>query len=470
MSKRFGLCFLLSGIIGAGCGSDGGEPPDAAIGRDAGSDAKTDAAPTSDVPTASDLPIRDSATAVEAPAPDVPVPADAPAAPDVPLDTTVTNEAQPALDAGRLDGGALDVAAVDTGAVEGGNGEAGAGVTFVALLGGAQEVPPVATSATGSATFTLSTDRTQLAYHVSHNVVGGTASHIHLAAAGENGAVIHPFTPFSTDMSGTLTLAAGEADSLEQGMLYVNVHSSANPGGEIRGQILRPGDSLWVAHLTGGQETPPVTTTGTGSAAVILDASGTSLRYHVTTTGLTLTNAHIHKAIAAISGGVLYPLTPLGSTIDGTVAVTSVDAQDLADGHLYVNVHTAANPGGELRGQLMMPGEVLYSAALSGANEVPPVTTAATGGAQFILDPAGTTLRYEAVFTGLTATASHIHTGAAGSNGAVLYPLTLTTAGAKGTQSVTTADLTNLNAGGYYINAHTAANPGGEIRGQIAKP
>jgi hypothetical protein len=74
------------------------------------------------------------------------------------------------------------------------------------------------------------------------------------------------------------------------------------------------------------------------------------------------------------------------------------------------------------------------------------------------------------VFTGLTATAAHIHTGAVGVNGGVLYPLTLTSIGAQGTQAITTADLANLEAGNFYVNAHTAANPGGEIRGQIGKP
>jgi|GEM_PF-6425021 len=96
--------------------------------------------------------------------------------------------------------GAVDVAAGDTGAVEGGASEAASGTVFVAVLNGAQEVPSVAASASGSATFTLSAARTQLAYHVTHNVVGGTASHIHLGAAGENGAVVHPFAPFATDM------------------------------------------------------------------------------------------------------------------------------------------------------------------------------------------------------------------------------------------------------------------------------
>jgi hypothetical protein len=305
---------------------------------------------------------------------------------------------------------------------------------------------------------------------VTHTVTGGTASHIHLAAAGEIGNVIYPFTPFGSTMTGTLTITTTDADNLEQGKMYVNVHSATFKDGEIRGQILHPGDSLWVANLTGSQENPPLTSTGTGTAAVILDAAKTSLRYHVNTTGLTLTNAHIHNAIATIIGGVIHPFSPIAATMDGTVALTGTDAQDLANGLLYVNVHTAAHPGGELRGQLMLPGEVLYSASLNGANEVPPVTTSASGGAQFILDPTGTSLRYQAVFTGLTATAAHIHTGAAGVIGNVLYPLTLTASGAAGTQTITADDLTNLNAGNLYVNAHTVANKDGEIRGQIGKP
>jgi hypothetical protein len=436
--------------------------------NDAGS--KADVAPQADVATASDHALPD-ANLPDANAPDAPAVVDT----TPPIDTT---PADIAVDSGgivdlqaKLDTVQVEASAVDlAGSESGGSSEAGLAVTYTAVLTGAQEVLPVATSATGSATFTLSADRTQLAYSVTHNVTGGTASHIHLAAAGEIGDVIYPFTPFSSNMSGTLTITAADADNLEQGKLYVNVHSTTHPGGEIRGQILHPGDSLWVANLTGSQETPPVTSTGKGTAAVILDAAKANIRYHVNTTGLTLTNGHIHNAIATIIGGVIHPFSPIAATMDGTIALAGTDAQDLADGHWYVNVHTAAHPGGELRGQLMLPGEVLYSASLSGTNEAPPVTTSATGGAQFILDPTGTTLRYEAVFTGLTATSSHIHTGAVGVIGDVLYPLTLIAGGAKGTQAITAGDLTTLNAGGFYINAHTAANPGGEIRGQIGKP
>jgi hypothetical protein len=356
--------------------------------------------------------------------------------------------------------------------------EAGDTIAYAATLDGFQETPALASPATGTASFTLSADKTTLTYHITHTVAGGSAAHIHLAAAGEAGNIIFPLTPFSADMTGTIALSSAGAagpspqalvDALDKGLLYVNIHSAANPGGEIRGQILSPGDTLYVATLTGAQETPPVTSTGTGHATVILNSTLTSIKYHVDTT-LTPTNAHIHKAIGTIAGPIVFPFMPIAQTIDGTAMVKDVDAADLAAGRLYANVHTAAHPMGEIRGQLLRPGQVLYTGAMSPANEVPPVMgSAATGGCQFILGADKTSLAYEMVLNGITPTAAHIHSGPVGMNGPVVYPLMLGAPGAKGTLTVTAADVTALDASLYYCNAHTMANPTGEIRGQIAK-
>lgn len=148
------------------------------------------------------------------------------------------------------------------------------------------------------------------------------------------------------------------------------------------------------------------------------------------------------------------------------------DVQSLAERHWYVDVLSGANANAQLRGQLLMPGETLYSASLEGGNEVPPTTTTATGAAQFVLAPNGTSLTYEAVYVGLVASSAHIHIGAAGVNGAVVYPLTLTATGtgSKGLVTINATDVLNLNTVGYYANAHTVANPAGEIRGQVIKP
>lgn len=341
------------------------------------------------------------------------------------------------------------------------------GTTFTATLSGAQEAPArVTTIASGTATLTLSADKTKLAYDIKHTVADGTAAHIHLGEAGQAGAVVFPLEPFSAAMTGTLTLTPADVTNLEAGKLYVNIHGTTNPNGELRGQILAPGTALFVANLAGDQENPPVITTSVGTTAMILNANKDKIRFHLATTA-TATAAHIHRGIGSINGPVVYPLAPVGAAIDGEQAVTAADVTDLNEGRFYVNVHTAANAGGEIRGQVLKPAETLYTAALSGLNEVPPVVTAMVAGGQFILGPDGKSLRYEVSVTGGPAvTAGHIHTGV---NGAVLYPLTLAPPGAKGTQAVTAADLTALNAAGLYVNLHTGTNAGGEVRAQLTK-
>ena len=107
--------------------------------------------------------------------------------------------------------------------------------------------------------------------------------------------------------------------------------------------------------------------------------------------------------------------------------------------------------------------------ALSGANEVPPVTTSATGAGTITVN-ADMGVSGSIMTTGVAATAAHIHEAAAGKNGPVIVPMTKSgdnqwtvAAGAK----LTEAQMTALKAGNLYVNVHSAANPGGEIRGQL---
>jgi hypothetical protein len=106
-------------------------------------------------------------------------------------------------------------------------------------LSGSFEVPPVTTTATGTATVTVNPDRTVKAT-VTVNSMTATASHIHEGAADTNGPVIVPFTKtgdntFAAPADAKLTEAQYAA--YKAGNLYVNVHSSKNPGGEVRAQL-----------------------------------------------------------------------------------------------------------------------------------------------------------------------------------------------------------------------------------------
>ena len=105
---------------------------------------------------------------------------------------------------------------------------------------------------------------------------------------------------------------------------------------------------------------------------------------------------------------------------------------------------------------------------LSGANEVPPVTTSATGTATVTIKPDHSVSVKETV-TGMTATASHIHQGAAGTNGPVIVPFTKTADNsfAADGAKLTDAQYDAFKAGNLYVNVHSAAHPGGEIRAQL---
>ncbi len=116
-------------------------------------------------------------------------------------------------------------------------------------------------------------------------------------------------------------------------------------------------DSMSMKNpVTGAQEVPPVTTGGSGTIDTTFDKSTNVLTWTVTYSGLSgpVTAAHFHgPAAAGANAGVAVPFTgDLSSPIKGKATLTAAQAADLAAGRWYVNLHTAKNPGGEIRGQL----------------------------------------------------------------------------------------------------------------------
>jgi hypothetical protein len=107
-------------------------------------------------------------------------------------------------------------------------------------LTGSEEVPPVSTSASGTGTITINSDRS-VSGSVTTTGIVGVAAHIHEGALGKNGPVIVPLAK-TADNAWSVPVGAkltdGQYDSYKGGNLYVNVHSAANKGGEIRGQLV----------------------------------------------------------------------------------------------------------------------------------------------------------------------------------------------------------------------------------------
>ncbi len=105
--------------------------------------------------------------------------------------------------------------------------------------------------------------------------------------------------------------------------------------------------------LSGAGENPPVKTSASGSGSFTLAKDG-SVKGSVTTTGVQGTMAHIHRGARGTNGGVAIGLAKSGDTYtvpDGT-KLSDADQAAFKAGNLYVNVHSAANKGGEIRAQI----------------------------------------------------------------------------------------------------------------------
>ena len=350
-------------------------------------------------------------------------------------------------------------------------------------LSGSQSVPSIDSPASGRAAVTLDQASGTIAIHA--QVTGlddATQAHLHQAFAGTTGPVL---VALATDMAapghwfaeGAVLNAAG-LDAFDSGQLYVNVHSPAHPGGEIRGQVLPEGIDVLFTELSGAQEVPSVATTADGLAALTLDEAGSLLTVHVNTRGLDdASGAHLHNAFGGTNGPVEIGLTQDGSNpAHWSVEQQLLDATQLAAvlaGGTYINVHSPANPGGEIRGQVIPDGIIFATGSLSGEQENPAVDTLASGTYAVTGNTeAGTVVAHVNTSGVDDATGAHIHDGYAGTNGGVVIGLAQD-AGNVALWSavdapVDAAQLAALASGRYYVNVHTPANPGGEIRGQVA--
>ena len=339
-------------------------------------------------------------------------------------------------------------------------------------LSGDQEALAVDTGAIGSATFTL--DRTTRTLYGAVNVDGMTATiaHIHAGAAGDSGSVVLPLTVASGQMAslGSTVLTQAQLADLDAGNWYVNVHSAAHPTGEIRGQL---GREVFTAKLSGTQETTPVNSAGSGTGFLALNSDTREVSGEVEIAGFTGTLAHVHAGSFGTNGSVLIPLEDHGGhghfVVPANTVLTTAQVDQLHAGALYFNVHSATNPGGEIRGQI---GRRVFKGTASGTQEVPSNASPASGTAKLVYDPQTRAIEGQITLTGMTATLAHIHMAVAGSNGPVIVPLKETTPGSgvwtvpSGTK-LTAAQAQALLSSGLYFNAHSATFTTGEVRAQL---
>jgi hypothetical protein len=114
-----------------------------------------------------------------------------------------------------------------------------------------------------------------------------------------------------------------------------------------------PGSGAMKVSLSGAQEVPPASTSGTGTGSFRVAEDGT-VSGSVTTTGVQGTMAHIHQGAKGQNGPVIVPLTKNGDTysVPEGRKLTPAQMDALKAGNLYVNVHSDRYKGGEVRAQL----------------------------------------------------------------------------------------------------------------------
>lgn len=425
-------------------------------------------------------------------------------------------------------------------------------IPFRANLSPLNEIPIIEDlNASGSATVWIHAVRAadgtitsaSVDFNVRYNFPAGiriTGLHIHRGTAAVNGPVvidsgIRGAEPL-VDEGGRGSITRQAAVTSEAGLaavngmlanpdnFYVNLHTTDNPGGAIRGQTIRATQTILMTSLSPANEVPPVTGLNASGTATILQVAGRDpqgrlsaevifdVQYTGFPEGTRFTGLHIHAGPTGVNGPVTIDSGlrgPIDAPTSGTGSlrfiadvntsnansVTTVNALPGRPDDFYVNLHTTVNPGGAIRGQLQQPDRALISAIMTPGEEVPPIADLnASAAAQALVaalrNDAGTVtagtviFNVSPVFPGATTfTGLHIHEGPAGQNGPVRIDsgiradsLVVVPGGianiyriAPVTSAAGLAALNGLllNPANYYLNLHTTVNPGGAVRAQM---
>ena len=362
--------------------------------------------------------------------------------------------------------------------------------SFVVSADGTGFDPEVVTEAQGLGVFNLSKDQSLITYNFVADGLSGpiTASHLHLGAPGEAGAVLQNL---SADISGNI-ISGSFAPSPEllmnmmTGNVYINVHTVANPAGEIRGQLWKK-DFGFDSWINSAQAVTSSDSEGYGVSSFSINATLDTIWYDVLLGNLSgpITAAHLHQAIVGEIGDVVINFADdiVGNRITGWIAgaeVTDEVINLLLRGETYLNIHTDSYPAGEVRGQVYRLAREGYTALLTGGQQSPIVVTDGYGAGIVSIDRDLTNAHFMFVIGDLPGdlTAAHFHTAAAGESGDVIYNLSPYFAGAANDAAFgywKNDDAMPFEIGSsllfeddlVYINVHTDENPSGEIRGQI---
>lgn len=349
-------------------------------------------------------------------------------------------------------------------------------IKFVFTLDEAQANGGLGTNslAAGLSICELNAASTSLNIKVTHDVSSPINGHVHIGVPGVEGGIRYSFANWVSPINENWAIDTTNVKDLMQGDLYINIHSTSFPSGEIRGQLRRQ-DVVIAALMDEGQANGGA---GTGSPAVgfnvaTLSADLESMTIHTEHNVSSPINAHVHFGAPGVEGPIRYSYASFTSPMDETWShMTTTDINDLLAGNLYVNVHSTGFPSGEIRGQLVLDQQLSYIFGLDEQQENACAGTgsSATGSCTAKLKPGGREMTLDITHNVSSPSNAHVHYGAACVTGSPAFAFTSFASPIRDVWYLSPSDVVELLQKELYVNVHSPTFPNGEIRGQIDNP
>ena len=238
--------------------------------------------------------------------------------------------------------------------------------TFTVAMTPGQLIPAPASSASATATLAAKLANGALSGKVMLSGLAATSVTLNDGFAGSAGSAVIALTANGGaagewDVPSGAMLTDDQMTALMQGGLYVVAASAAHSGGEVRGQITPANVMVTFSTLQGSQEVPPVSSSATGVAATTVDTSADTLTVHLHTSGVAdAMAANVDNGGMGATGGLLTALSK--DDVDPghwSTQLATIGADDVANfkaGKWYLNVASAVDPNGVIRGQIQLPG------------------------------------------------------------------------------------------------------------------
>jgi CHRD domain len=235
------------------------------------------------------------------------------------------------------------------------------------------------------------------------------------------------------------------------------------------------GAQTFVFDLRGAQEVPPTGSGASGGCMGQLDQPGATFAITCVHDVAGATVMHIHRGPAGTNGAVAFDLGDPASPVTATwTGMTPSDISDLLAGNMYVNIHTAGRPTGEIRGQILARTVDTVSFTADGTQTVPPNGTTGTANCTADLDGPAANIAINCTHDLPSPQSAHVHEAPAGQIGPVVFTFSTAASPLSATMPVTPRLVADFAATFLYLDIHGPAGteevPGAEIRGQIGTP